>query len=177
MGLRIRRILVAACAAFWTASASAQAPDLAERYEGDGWTIGYPAGWLVLIEAPLLIGNAEGMLATVQEGRDPPEGGIAVGFFPAAVLEELGVPAAGSVVDLLLAIAEQFNGVDGDPEPLTGWALPAYAVRLGGPIPGETFAVAAKTASGTLVGLVVNSASFVDILALVEAIVDSFAPA
>ncbi|MGV8839979.1 MAG: hypothetical protein ACWA6X_06700 [Bauldia sp.] len=177
MAFRSLRIVVAALAALVAAPAAAQAPALTERYQGDGWTIGYPEGWIVLVEAPLLLGNAEGMLATVQQGRDPPEGGIAVGFFPADVLVELGIPAATSVEELLLAVADQFDGVESEPEPLVDWALPAFAAGLGGPIPGETYAVAAKTASGILVGLVVNAASFADVLPIVEAIVASFAPA
>jgi len=176
IGGKTGRIAAAAALAVAAATAAlAQVPELTERHVGDGWSVAYPAGWLVLVEAPLLLGNAGEMLATVQRGEDPPEGGIAVGIFPASVLEELGVPAAGSVVDLLAGIAGQFNGPQGEVQPLADWALPAYAISVTVPAEGETWAIAAKAPTGTLVGLVVTTADMAAVLPLVEAMVASLA--
>ncbi|MCW5712979.1 MAG: hypothetical protein KIT43_00495 [Bauldia sp.] len=176
MGGPIGRMAAAALVAMAVATgAMAQVPELTERYRGDGWSVAYPAGWLVLVDDPLLLGNAEGMLATVQRGDDPPEGGIAVGVFPAAVLEALGVPPANSVEGLLAAIAGQFNGPQGDAQPLADWALPALAITLSVPADGETWAIAAKTPTGDLLGLVVSTADMAVVLPLVEAMVASFA--
>ena len=173
---RFGRMAAAAMVAMSVAtSALAQVPELTGRYQGDGWSVGYPAGWLVLVEEPLLLGNAEGMLATVQRGDYPPEGGIALGVFPASVLEELGIPAAASVVDLLAGIAGQFNGPQSDLRPLADWTLPAYAITVTVPAEGETWAIVAKTPTGTLLGLVVTTADMAAVLPLVEAIVTSFA--
>jgi hypothetical protein len=171
-------MIAASCVALATAApALAQAPELTGRFEGDGWSVGTPDGWLVLVESPLLLGTHAEMLAVVQRGADAPEGGVAVGFFPATVLRELGLPPADSVVGLALAVAAQFNGAQGDPEPLTAFALPAYAISVSVPAEGDTWAIGAKTPTGDLVGLVVNAADMLAVLPLVEAIVASYAPA
>lgn len=176
MRRRIGRMAAAALVALAVATgATAQMPELTERYQGDGWTVAYPEGWLVLVDDPPLLGNAEGMLATVQRGADPPEGGIAIGVFPASVLEALGVPAAASVADLLAGIASQFNGTQGDPRPLDGWALPAYAMTLSVPADSETWAIAAKTSTGGLIGLVVSAVDMATALPIAQAIVASYA--
>lgn len=171
---RIGRIAVVAALAVCLAT-GAQAQEVVRRDDAGGWNISYPAGWVVLVGAPLMIGTEAAMLPAVQRGAAMPEGGIAVGVFPGMVLEALGLPRSEAVVDMVVALADQFTGERGDLEPLADWPLPAYRIAVDAGAPGDTYAIAAKTPAGPLLGFIVTAADIAAALPIVRAIAASYA--
>lgn len=152
----------------------AQAPDLTERYVGDGWSVSHPAGWIVNVQALPALATDEAALATMQRNAPLPAGGITIGIIPPSMYGAIGLTPSTAAADAIQEIAAFFGGAGMVTEfPVEGVA--AFIRPLEGTtrVPPMTQLVVAEVAGGVVAFLVVAE-DFVGATPLVQAIVASF---
>jgi hypothetical protein len=177
----IRRARRLAAVAFGLAAfgsvAAAQAPDLVQLYQADGWSILYPAGWVVLADRPPFLGTEPAMMEAAQRGDPLPDGGISVAVLPSFTLPDVGMEPAASVEGTAQAVAAGFNEPDQPAVALADWPFEAYAVDLSqtSAVDGELHTIAALTPDGEIVAFVVQAADVEAVHPLLQAMFASFA--